>query len=58
MALSVAKLAEKCPGTSTRLLWVNIEEEEGVEDYLMVYRKKASRKKTKVAMYVFVLRLT
>lgn len=41
-ALSVAQPTEKHPGTSTRLLWINIEEEEEEEaavELLTVYRQ-------------------
>jgi len=38
--LCVAQTAEKRPGTSTRLLWINIEEEEAaVEHCLTAYRQ-------------------
>lgn len=51
--MNVAQAAEKHPGTSTRLLWINIEEEEeGVEHYLTAYREK-----TRVAKYILLLRL-
>lgn len=39
-ALSVAQPTEKHPGTSTRLLWINIEEEEeAAVELLTVYRQ-------------------
>lgn len=47
-------MAEKHPGTSARLLWINIEEEEEIaEHYLMAYGEK-----TRVVKCVLLLRLS